>query len=775
MKKHLILTTFFSLLSILCFAQASTITGAVKDAETGEGLIAAYITFGDKGVTTDIDGSFSIQLNAGEYIVQCTYLGYAQYVEAIKVLEGQDTNIELLLQPEAKILETATVTSSRFEKPLSEVTVSLEVLQPRLIENTNATSVDEALERIPGLTISDGQADIRGGSGWSYGAGSRVLLLVDNIPALVPDAGIPQWDDMPVENIAQVEVIKGAASALYGSSALNGIINIRTAYAKSEPITKVALFGTSYMAPSVREKKWWDSNNMPYEAGVSFSHSQKFKKLDLVLGAYGLTRNSFNRETTTDYGRINTSLRYRFSDDLVLQLNANFNEGSSSDFFYWRAPEADEELTGFYEGDEGAASQTDRTRFFIDPSLTYFDKSGNQHRINSRFYYVDNRSDNAQAQTAQLYYGEYQFQRRFENVGLNLTTGLVGMHTASQSELYSDTTFSINNLAAYLQLDKKIGDRLNLSAGFRFEQNTINSPDSVLVGFELAPTESGSESKPVFRAGANYQAGEGTFFRASWGQGYRFPTLAEKFINTNAGGIIVTPNPELQSETGWSAEIGLKQGFRISNWEGFIDVAGFWTEYRDMMEFTFDGNVFAFQSQNIGNTEIKGVDVTLAGRGRIGKINVNLYAGYNYIDPKFKEFEVYQFGDPNVDPRNLNEGQRNFRNTTADFNILKYRRKHNAKFDIEGLYGRWLLGFTGNYGSHIEAIDPFLAALNEIRAYREQNNKGFRTLDMRLAHRFTEMLKVSFLMRNIFNEEYTRRPGLLEAPRNWTVRVDVKL
>jgi len=76
----------------------------------------------------------------------------------------------------ATLLNTATVTSGKFEKPLGEVTVSLEVLQPDLIESNNATSVDDILDKVPGVTIVDGQANIRGGSGYSYGAGSRVLL-----------------------------------------------------------------------------------------------------------------------------------------------------------------------------------------------------------------------------------------------------------------------------------------------------------------------------------------------------------------------------------------------------------------------------------------------------------------------------------------------------------------------------------------------------------------------------------------------------------------------
>ena len=235
---------------------------------------------------------------------------------------------------------------------------------------------------------------------------------------------------------------------------------------------------------------------------------------------------------------------------------------------------------------------------------------------------------------------------------------------------------------------------------------------------------------------------------------------------------MVVPNPTLSSETGWSAEIGIKQGFRAGKFEGFLDFAGYLTEYSDMMEFTFSGDLFAFQSQNIGNTRISGLDFTLAGRGQIGEVQLNIYGGYNLINPLFKEFDD---SDPNTwDPRNLTEGQLNNRSSTADYNILKYRRKHNAKFDIEAVYQQWLLGFTGNYGSHIEAIDAFLDILNGIAAYREANNRGFRTLDMRIAHHISKQVKVSFLMRNIFNEEYTRRPGLLEAPANWTIRLDIK-
>jgi iron complex outermembrane receptor protein len=118
-----------------------------------------------------------------------------------------------------------------------------------------------------------------------------VLLLVDDIPALQADAGFPNWDDFPVENLAQIEVVKGASSALYGSSALNGIINIRTAYATAEPKTKFSSFYTAFFNPKDLSKKWWDSPR--YNFGLSVSDSRKVGKLDLVHGVYFLDSDSY--------------------------------------------------------------------------------------------------------------------------------------------------------------------------------------------------------------------------------------------------------------------------------------------------------------------------------------------------------------------------------------------------------------------------------------------------------------------------------------------------
>mgnify|MGYP003346293950 FL=1 len=128
-----------------------------------------------------------------------------------------------------------------------------------LFRSSNQTTMETAVEQIPGVTVIDGQANIRGGSGFSYGAGSRVLVLVDDLPLLAGDAGDVKWSFLPIENIGQVEVIKGASSALFGSSALNGVINMRTVVPTDTAESSITMYSGVYDKPLDRSMKWWGS------------------------------------------------------------------------------------------------------------------------------------------------------------------------------------------------------------------------------------------------------------------------------------------------------------------------------------------------------------------------------------------------------------------------------------------------------------------------------------------------------------------------------------
>ncbi|MEN9609446.1 MAG: hypothetical protein RLZZ628_260 [Bacteroidota bacterium] len=736
------------------FGQKVFISGIVSDERTKEPLIAAMVQVGNQKILTDEVGKYQLELaQAGSYPVIVSFVGYNSY-QIEKVLEAGNSIFNILLRESNHILNTATVTAGKFEKPLSEVTVSLDVIKPTLLENTNTKKIDDVLQKVPGVQIIDGQANIRGGSGYSYGAGSRVLLLMDDIPMLQSDAGFPNWKDIPVENIEQIEVVKGAASALYGSSAMNGIINVRTGFARAEPETHLSTFYTYYMSPKDPTKKWW--TNAPYDAGGSVLHKQKFGKSEVVGSVYYFNQSSFWKDNYEKYGRGTLNYRYRMTDNLSLGVNANFNKGANQNFFYWKNGSADA-----YVGAASTYSESKKTRYNIDPYLNYLDKQGNRHKILMRYYNVNNDISGADKQNAsQLYYGEYQFQKKYTDWDLVTTAGFVGTATNVQAKLYGDATYTSNNAAVYVQMDKKWFERLNISVGFRYERNTQSSPEIIPITATINDTIVGGkvkDAKPVFRIGANYKVADYTFLRASWGQGYRYPTVAEKFINTNAGFPII-PNPKLTPETGWSAELGIKQGFKIADFQGFIDIVAFQSEYENMIEFGLSSSgIFAFQARNVGGTIIKGIEASVNGQGKIGDVNVSILSGYTYIDPQFKIFSQQLTGSSD---------------TT---NVLKYRFKHNFKTDIEATWGQFSIGTAVNYNSNMDAIDGiFELFIQGLRAYRQQNNKGFTVLDLRLAYRPTEKSKISLLCNNLLNEEYMYRPALLEAPRHIGLRFDYR-
>lgn len=747
---------FLILLSIIFWSSqigAQTILrvqGVVRDADAKDPLTGATIQVGTKATSANLDGSFSMDLPEGIFNVSVSYVGYEPRELTMEVKSGVTNWWEIELVQSSVILKTATVTSGRYSRPLAETTVSLEILQPAFIEHTHAASMDEALNRLPGVHMLDGQANIRGGSGFSYGAGSRVMLLIDDVPALQADAGYPNWNDIMVENIEQVEVMKGAGSALYGTAALNGIVNVRTAFAKSTPFTQVSTAYTAIMNPPKQAMKWW--NHSPSESFTSLTHRQKFNRLDFAGSMVYANKTGYYEGEYNERARMTVGLRYRVTDRLAIGLNGNLNTGQSQEFFIWQ-----NELEGAFKGgtdNNNAISK--KLRAYFDPYVNYFDKYGNRHKVLGRLYWIDNDNNLDQGNVSQLYYSEYQFQRYLASWDMVVTAGILHIWSRVDAELYGDTVLTSRNAASYVQLEKKLWNWLTLTGGFRWEYNKLVTPDSMFGQF--VPQEFNEDARPVFRFGANGKLSEGTYLRGSWGQGYRFPTIAEKYINTVFGGFIVRPNVNLRPEDGWSAEFGIKQGVKAGNWNGFLDVAMFWMEYRDMMEFTLF-KIPQFQSQNIGNTIIRGTEITLAGTGILFNRPINFMAGYMYLDPKHKEF-----------------GEKQMLSSSTDKNILKYRIANSIKADIEAPIHKYLtLGCSYQYNSHMEAIDGIFNLIPGVYVFRQEHNKGFHLLDVRAGLNLTPKWDMWFILKNATNALYSMRPARLESPRNFTVRMNLKM
>jgi outer membrane receptor protein involved in Fe transport len=112
--------------------------------------------------------------------------------------------------------------------------------------------------------------------------------------------GRPSWGSIPVENLSQIEIIKGASSVLYGSAALNGIINIRTAYPLDKPMTKINLMTGFYSQPDDALYRWDSPDNLPIYSSLNFFHSRKAGQWDIVLGGNFYMDNGFIGPEPTD-------------------------------------------------------------------------------------------------------------------------------------------------------------------------------------------------------------------------------------------------------------------------------------------------------------------------------------------------------------------------------------------------------------------------------------------------------------------------------------------
>jgi iron complex outermembrane receptor protein len=202
--------------------------------------------------------------------------------KSVSLNEGQNMVWNVVLKTEARVLDMAVVSAGRFEQSVAEVTVSLEILRPALVENKATTSLESAIEQTPGVSMVDGEPQIRSGSGFSYGAGSRVMIMVDDLPVLSGDAGRPTWGFLPLENLEQIEIIKGASSVLYGSAALSGVINIRTRYPDARPLTRLTVQQGVYSNPRSEPSVYWD---MPLQqTNIRFLHSRQLGNWDIVIG-----------------------------------------------------------------------------------------------------------------------------------------------------------------------------------------------------------------------------------------------------------------------------------------------------------------------------------------------------------------------------------------------------------------------------------------------------------------------------------------------------------
>ncbi len=755
MKKFLLSLVFaHCFFTITSFAQDIIIRGKVSDVANDETLPGVNVVLEDKkGTVTDLKGKYSLTAVEGKHTLTFSFIGYKTKTKEITLEKGKDLVLDVQLKTDAKVLQISTVTVSQYEKNLSQETVTMDVISPALIKNTNARELSEIVYKTPGVQIQDGQVSIRGGSGFSYGVGSRVAILIDNQGAMSGDLGDGKWKFVPIENAQQVEVIKGASSVLYGSSALNGVINVQTGWAKELPETEINVFSGIYDNPKRKQLIWWNKNRTPWFWGGSFNHRQRFGNLDFVAGAN--VNYNFNYLQNADERRARISFKTKYTDPKTKRtsfgVNVNFMNENSTRFFL----PIDLNDSSLYKLD---GSNDQYTLAMVDPHFTHFDKKNNRHIVRGRWFNVFRKGNGDDPNAnSNLLSGEYQFQSNVKSK-VFITSGLMGSYGFSTSNLFPGlrTTWAA---AVYSQLEYKPIPTLTLVGGARYEVTAVDT----LV----------EATKPVFRTGLNWEAGKATNIRASWGQAYRLPSVGERFIAAEfAGGINIIPNPDLKAETGWSAEVGLKQGIKVSNWMGYFDLSLFWMEFTNQVEYRFQINSsgVGLRPRNIQNSRVAGYEVSLIGKGKIGPIGVTAFGGYTYSYP----------GNLDGDSNQRNAG-------TYLSNMFKYygkiepsdtakvmqlRNKHIVRFDLQLDYKSFSIGASTYYNSFPDKIDGvYYLVFNGLAEFTERRKNGDWVMDLRASVKIKKHLMVSVITKNLTNLEYANRPGVLEPPRNYTLQL----
>jgi outer membrane receptor for ferrienterochelin and colicins len=641
------------------------ITGTVIDRDTREPLPGAnvYLPGTVIGSVTNSAGVFRIRnAPAGTLTLVITMIGYERYTRTdIRVANNTTVTINAELVP--TIIETTpiVITATKSERSLRDVPTSVSVMQAADIERRNAFTIDEVLRTVPGVHFNLSQINIRGSSGYSHGAGSRVLLLIDGVPVLSGDSGEITWEIVPLDQVERVEVVKGAGSTLYGSSALGGVVNIITRDLPETSVSSIRFQGGIYDKPVYERWRWSDRTRFSHT--MQITHGREFGPLQ-VVGSLGTVyddgyRQNDARRRTTGY----LKSRYTFSPFSSITLTSFFIDQDRQNFLYWRS--FDQALEPFEEqvGEEVAS-------FRIQSSLQYRHVFGSESFMTVRgsWYHTDwkdNIGRDGNQSRADVVGIETQFSHALGQSHFLVGGVDISMHTVN-SDIFGKRTGQV--FAAYAQDEWRIARQLRLTGGIRFDITKLDTIDTFT---NISP-----------RAGIVYSVTDNLSFRASAGAGFRAPAAAEAFATTAASGLIVQPNPELDAERSWSFEIG--GNANIAHWMN-IDAALFQSDYWDMIE------PIVTSIEPTGEINAQFVNV-LRARVRGWETGITLSLFNRSVFPRF----AYTY----VDGEDVDSG-----------NPLKYRHKHMVKTGMLMRYGIGWFEFDYRYMSEVENIDNELGII----------------------------------------------------------------
>jgi outer membrane receptor for ferrienterochelin and colicins len=706
-------------------AKGRRVAGRVVRAEDSSAVAGAFVEIVGTTLraTTGGDGSFTFAYAPPEALtVRVASVGFepGRAVVPADTAAGPPLTIALVASP--VVVAPLVVTASRETDLAGDAPISVSVATEDDIARRATIGLDDAIARLPGVQILDGQINIRGSSGYTKGLGSRVLLLVDGVPANEGDRGGIDWDLLPAMEVERVEVLKGTGSALYGSAALGGVVNVITRSIPDQPQFRARLLAGGYADPARTVWRWRSSRAL--FGGMDLSLSRPVGAFKLLVSG-GMLGNQGYRENNDDR-RTHALAKLVFADGPGVQaelLTAAAHEDHGNVVFWCVQGQC---------ADSGLAAQP----FRVDSTTL-----GDRVRSDKLLMQATARRivGTDLALHGRLSWYRTHFQDAFRTDSEAATADRFGTELGMEWHPRADRVVNAAMEAAYSDVTSDLfGNHSQTEVAWDAENETaLGGAGHATLGARIdaiAVDGVGWTAVASPRIAVTWRL-PFALLRASLGRGFRAPSLAERFTSTSTQGIRVVPNPNLANETSWSGELGAAT--RASQHLA-LDAALFWNRYQNLIEPTLVTGGTEIQFANVTRARVRGLDLTARAAGLAGG-HLSATLGYTLLDA---------------------------RDLTLDL-PLAFRPRHQAMLSVD-----WLMDL-GGAGDLAAGFDARVSSSPErVEIFESDPRVAARTLDVRATWRRRGVALVA-KVENLFNYTYTLVPRTLEPPRTYSTTLTV--
>ncbi len=761
---------FFYLILISANGRAqSLLEGKVIDIETQSVISLANIRISKEGskeylkTQSGVSGDYQIQnLPGGLYELRVTCIGYTEYSGKIHIDNNTAKLLNIFLQPAEIEIEKINVTSSKTEVTLQQTPSSISIVSADEIKKKNILTFDNVLEEIQGVTVNRssginvnsisirGSSDVAGG-----GIGNRVLLLLDGRPSLTGDSKGALWSLIPVSLIERTEVVKGAFSSLYGSSAIGGVVNVITKKPTYKSFTGINLNYGFYekLSDSLRF-----TNDLLTYSGGDIIQSNTINKFSYLLNFNYKKNDGHSEQTDYNFYSALGKFTYDVLSNRDLEVTFQYTNSNSGFPHYWRKDPGSfaepYKVAGYYLGDRIKKLSRSFDLFYraIPNAKSKYTTRFYYYNLNSNSFYNPNNPVSIQfADTGKglnTYIDSYNignisqadFQPDNSNYlisGFDFQMNLV--KSQPQEILYGNQ--QMNNFGLFVQdqikvvKDKHDNPVLETTIGARGDLNKVISG---VQSFQISPKFSVVYTPPLEKEFFN-----NTAFRFLIGRAFRAPSIAEIYFKKELfGGFDFIYNPNLLPEEMLSAEIGMRKQFlnRIT-----ADFAFFFNKYDNLIQYVNTGSSIygPFQVQNVAKAQIKGFE---------------FYLDYN---SKFRLFQnplEYFF---NVSYTYLNA--RDLSGNRKD-DYLPYKPANNFNFTTNFSYFGYNLNIDGRY----------LSAVEEVLFYKSEEPGSYFLLNLKLSKDITDKISFFIATNNLLNESYQELERIQAPNRNFNTGFNIE-